>query len=143
MKKTWKPMVAGVLVIVVGCYMIAFLAPVLFIGGGMYPAQWKVRLFSVLSLALVILGLIAVISGIFSCMRKLWRFAIAGSSCATLAGLIITALDKMILSVGLQDGVTLVIELTPTFLTIPASVLLVLSKKEFTSSAKPDQPTPD
>ena len=141
MKKTWKPIVASVLVIVVGCYMISFLAPVFFIGGGMYPTQWKVMLFYVLPLALVILGVMAMSSGAFSSMRKLWRFAIAGSVCEISASITVTALNRMVLSAETSDGLSTVLELIPAFLALPALVLLVLSRKEFVP-VKSELPTP-
>jgi hypothetical protein len=138
MKKTWKPIVAGVLMIVAVCYMILLLVPMLLIGGGMYGIEWKRQIFS--SMVMVIIGILGLVSSIFALRRKRWFLTIAGSACIILVTLVFTVLDALILSSG-THSITRVIELIPMFLTIPAVVLLVLSKKEFVHPAKSDIPT--
>ncbi len=128
---TKKPIVAGVLVLVASFYMILFLSLVLFVGGGMYPDKWKVIVFWILSLMVVGTGIFSLFSGFFTLGRKKWRLAVAGSISIILIGLIVTGLDRYVLEVGTYSIFSLVVSLIPTLLTIPALILLILSKKEF------------
>jgi threonine/homoserine efflux transporter RhtA len=138
MQKTRKPIAAGVLIIVTGCYMIFLLAPILFIFGGMYP---KITVSWVFSFAMVIIGIMAVVSGIFALMRKFWRLVVAGSICAILACFIDGALNIKALESWASSTFGLIIALIPAFLAITTLVLLILGKKEFVHPAKSDIPT--
>ena len=79
-KETWKPTTAGTLNIISGCFGIA---------GGVYIAnvgglEWDlpalvVAIVGVVGISRIVLGVIALIGGIFARRRKLWELALAGS----------------------------------------------------------------
>ena len=141
MQKTYKPVVACILILIVGCYMIFLLAPALLIGGGMYSEHWKQSAFFISPLVTVIIGITAFVSGIFARSRKRWRFVVASSVCVILVGSIFTALDRFVLEAGSFNILSMIVYLIPTLFIIPALVLAILSKKEFESSTKPNQIT--
>ena len=141
MQKTYKPVVACILIIIVGCYMIFLLAPALLIGGGMYSAHWKQSAFFISSIVTLIIGITAFVSGISAHSRKRWRFVVASSVCVILVGSIFTVIDRFVLEAGSFSTLSMIVYLIPTLLIIPALVLAILSKKEFGSSTKPNQIT--
>ena len=134
MQKTYKPVIACILILIVGCYMIFLLAPALLIGGGMYSAHWKQLAFFISSLVTVIIGITAFVSGIFARLRKRWQFVVASSVCVILIGSIFTVIDRFVLEAGSFSTLSMIVYLIPTLLIIPALVLVILSKKEFGSS---------
>jgi len=79
--KTWKPTAAGILCIIAGtiavisCIVFTVLGSIIAIFFGIaWPA-----VFGVLS---IILGIIAIVGGIYALRRKSWGLALAGSICA-------------------------------------------------------------
>jgi hypothetical protein len=76
--RTWKPTVAGILTIASGCYGIG-------IGAAVSTAGSLVGLFTGLEwlagigAGLIVMGVIALIGGIFALNRKHWGFALAGA----------------------------------------------------------------
>ena len=128
--KTLKPILAYILLIIAGCWMILFLTPVLFIGGGMHPIQWKVTTFWIFSFIVAIVGIMAIVSGILALVGGKWRFSIVGSVSVILTSLIVTAIDRLVLEVGTGNSM-LIATLIPTLLAVPAFILLFLSKNEF------------
>ena len=106
----------------------------------MYP---KITVPWVFSFIMAIVGILAVVSGVYAYKRKNWRLVIAGSICTVVVGLIDTVLNRLILK-GLVDyAFSLLIALIPMFLIITSLVLLAMSKKEFMDSVKPDLASPD
>ena len=108
--KTWMPMVAGILDIVVGCLGLLVSLVFVFIGAvaryipdlstepGM---QYLFPIFAVLGLPFAILGILAIVGGIFALRRKIWGLALAGSIAAFfpcwilgLPAIVFTALSK-------------------------------------------------
>lgn len=79
-EKTWQPTTAGTLNIISGCFGIV---------GGVYIAnigglEWDlpalvVAIVGVVGISRIVLGVIALIGGIFARRRKLWELALAGS----------------------------------------------------------------
>ena len=131
MQRTMKPKTAGVLMIMAGCYMFLLLAPMLFVGGGMYGTYWKLAIFWASSLVIAIIGLLGLIGGISALRRKGWRLVFAVCVCAILASLIFTAVDTLILESGTSSAVSMIMCLIPAVLAIAALIFLVLSRKEF------------
>jgi len=89
LQKTWKPVVGGV------CGIVAGSAGVLTgtaIGafGAWWPLltphmnPWTFSNLGLLGWPLLILGIVAIVGGIFAIQRKLWGLALAGSICAVL-----------------------------------------------------------
>ena len=139
--KTYKPTVAGILGTLASFYMIIPLALVLFFGGGMYQTDWKVTVFTILAVASLITGIFGVVTYGFAFGRKRWKLTITGSSCVLFLSVFITALDGMVLSAGLGNGLNILFNLIPALLSIPSLVLIILSKNEFGLDTIPDQPS--
>ena len=99
-EKTWKPTTAGTLNIISGCFGIV---------GGVYIANvggldWNlpalvVAIVGVVGISRIVLGVIALIGGIFARRRKLWELALAGSItsilCAPPLGILSTIFVSM------------------------------------------------
>jgi hypothetical protein len=81
MEKTWKPTVAGILAIIAGALEV--IIGLLFstgvgILGGIFGMGWL----SVIFAPLIVIGIIAIVGGIYALLRKIWGLALAGSICA-------------------------------------------------------------
>jgi len=105
MKKTWKPVVAGILDIIAGegALILGF---GLMIGGAIVGfviqmPMWLNTLIPVISIPLIILGLIDIAGGICALMRKVWGLALVGSITSLISSpvigiiaLVLTAISK-------------------------------------------------
>jgi hypothetical protein len=80
MEKTWKPTVGGVLTIIGGTIELIVGVVVAAIGsiGWFFGMAW----FSAIGAPLIIVGIIAIVGGIYALKRKLWGLALVGSICA-------------------------------------------------------------
>ncbi len=81
MQKTWKPTVGGILAIIAGALQVIVgiaMAAVGGIGGAFIGMGWL----SAIGAPLIILGVIALVGGIYSLKRRIWGLALAGSICA-------------------------------------------------------------
>jgi hypothetical protein len=81
MEKTWKPTTAGILAIVAGALQVIMgiaIAAVGGIGGAFIGMGWL----SAIGAPLIILGIIAIVGGIYALKRRIWGLALAGSICA-------------------------------------------------------------
>ncbi|MBM4446660.1 MAG: hypothetical protein FJ023_04815 [Chloroflexi bacterium] len=104
-KKTWMPMAAGILDIVAGSLGLIGVCG-LTIGGGvmrMIPdvPRFLPPLFMGLAIPLAIVGILAIVGGIYALQRKNWGMALAGSIAAFfpswvlgIAAIVFTALSK-------------------------------------------------
>lgn len=104
-KKTWMPMTAGILDIISGsCGLIGALV-FIFLGGVMRfvpdvpPFLWPI--FTALAVPFAIVGILAIVGGIYALQRKIWGLALAGSIAAFfpswilgIAAIVFTALSK-------------------------------------------------
>ncbi|HEX75976.1 MAG TPA: hypothetical protein G4O12_05245 [Dehalococcoidia bacterium] len=98
MEKTRKPTVAGILDIISAVFvLVQVLGPLL---------QWHSLEARILLPIIVIIGILAIVGGIYALRRKIWGLALAGAICATLSQFTF-------------------------FLGIAAIILTVVSKKEF------------
>jgi hypothetical protein len=80
MEKTWKPTVAGILAIIAGAIQVIVGIVIAAVGsiGWFFGVGW----FSAFGAPLIILGIIAIIGGIYALRRQIWGLALAGSICA-------------------------------------------------------------
>jgi hypothetical protein len=81
MEKTWKPTVAGILAIIAGALELiigAVFAIGVGFGAGIIGMGWLSAIFA----PLIILGIVAILGGIYALMRRIWGLALAGSICA-------------------------------------------------------------
>ncbi len=85
--KTWMPMVAGILDIIAGSLGIILAITLIFVGGRScdlcrtYP-HILVPIFTALSLPFAIVGILAIVGGVYALRRKIWGLALAGSIAA-------------------------------------------------------------
>lgn len=104
-KKTWMPTTAGILDIISGSFgLIGFCA--LVIAGGVVRfapniPRFLPPMFMGLALPLVIVGILAIVGGIYALQRRNWGLALAGSIAAFfpswllgIAAIIFTALSR-------------------------------------------------
>ncbi len=104
MEKTWEPTTAGTLNIISGCFGIV---------GGVYIAnvgglEWDlpalvVAIVGVVGISRIILGVIALIGGIFARRRKLWELALAGSIMAILCAPPLGILSTIFVSMSKKE----------------------------------------
>ena len=81
MEKTWKPTTAGILAIVAGVFQV-ILGTVIAVIGGIGGAFFGMGWMSAIGAPLIVLGIVAIVGGIYAVRRKIWGLAIAGSICA-------------------------------------------------------------
>jgi hypothetical protein len=81
MEKTWKPTAGGILAIIAGVgQLIAGVAMAVVggIGGSFIGMGWL----SAIGAPLIVLGLVAIVGGIYALQRRVWGLALGGSICA-------------------------------------------------------------
>jgi hypothetical protein len=103
MEKTWKPTVGGILSIVAGALQVIIgivIAALGTAGGAFIGMGWL----GALGAPIIVLGVIAVVGGIYALRRRIWGLALAGSICALVG---------------------------PWILGIPAIIFIALAKNEF------------
>ena len=87
MEKTWKPTTAGILSIVAGVPAAIGGLTVGIVGGTM--AWWDFplapRILAAVGVPMLILGIVAIVGGIYALKRKVWGLALAGAICALLS----------------------------------------------------------
>jgi hypothetical protein len=88
MKQTWKPTAAGILSIVSGASGVVIGLVIALVGGS---AAWYAgvpffvpRLLAFIGVPMIVLGVVAVVGGIYAVKRQLWGLALAGAICAML-----------------------------------------------------------
>lgn len=106
-KKTWKPTTAGILSIVAGAMQTIGGIAVAVVGGAI--AEMEVvplmpRIFGAIAIPILILGIVAIVGGIYALKRKVWGLALAGCICSLIG---------------------------PWILGIPATVFVAMGKDEF------------
>jgi len=102
-EKTWKPPVAGILNIISGVFGLiggVFLVGVGIIIGNAMPDITFISFF-VLAALLIVLGVLAIVGGVYALQRKMWWLELAGAISTTLfspimgiAAIIFTVLSK-------------------------------------------------
>jgi hypothetical protein len=107
MERTWKPTVAGILDIVAGVIGVlagigvAIWAQIMGLVAGAYiPGLPSDVVFSLIGVPLIILGVVAIVGGIFSLRRRIWGLAYAGGICALLLTFILGILSITFVSLG-------------------------------------------
>ena len=118
MERTWKPPTAGIISIVAGAIGVTEWVAIAVLGifawgwlemGGLLGPGGIVEAAAAI---LIIIGIVAIVGGIFALKRKRWRLALAGSICAFFSFIIIPVLLNVPLAIA-------------------AIVLVVLGKGEF------------
>jgi hypothetical protein len=90
MEKTWKPMVAGILNIVTGAFallsVIGLIIGIVVIGSDIVGPEipdFVAIILWIITIPLFIIGVLALIGGIYSLRRKTWGLALAGAVAST------------------------------------------------------------
>jgi hypothetical protein len=83
MEKTWKSTVGGILAIVSGVIQVIPGIVIAVIGGILAP--FGLAWLSAIGAPLIVLGIIAIVGGIYALERRLWVFALVGSICALIS----------------------------------------------------------
>lgn len=81
MERTWKPTTGGILAIIAGALQVIF-GIVFAAAGGIAGAIVGMGWFGAIGAPLIILGIVAIIGGIYATRRRIWGLALAGSICA-------------------------------------------------------------
>lgn len=105
--KTWKPTTAGILSIIAGAMQTIGGIVVAVVGGtiaGLPTVPIMPRIFGIIAIPIIILGILAIVGGIYALKRKVWGLALAGCICSLFG---------------------------PWFLGIPAIIFVAMGKGEF------------
>jgi hypothetical protein len=83
-EKTWKPTTAGILSIIAGAIqvMIGIVVATLIAAFGGIVWFFGIGWLSATGAPLIVLGIIAIVGGIYALRRRVWGLALAGSICA-------------------------------------------------------------
>jgi len=107
MERTWKPTTAGILNIVAGVIGVllgigvAILAEIVALVAGAYiPGLPSGVVFELIGVPWVILGVVAIVGGVFALRRRIWGLAYAGAICALLLTFILGILSITFVSLG-------------------------------------------
>ena len=111
MQNTWKPVAGGVCGIVAGALGILAGSAIGLFFGMSWPLRmpdlipWMFGGFDLLGWPFVILGIVAIVGGIFAIQRRLWGLALAGSICAVLIlpAFILGALSVIFVALGRSE----------------------------------------
>jgi hypothetical protein len=84
MDRTWKGMTAGILTIISGCYGIGVGALVTGIGTAFMFGIPGLELIAGIGAGIIVIGIVALIAGIFTLRRRSWGFALTGAILAAI-----------------------------------------------------------
>ncbi|MFC1957114.1 hypothetical protein ACFLVY_02345 [Chloroflexota bacterium] len=84
MERTWKGTTAGILTIISGCYGIGVGAVLTIIGAEFLAGIPGMDLMAGIGAGMFVIGIIALVAGIFTLRRKSWGFALAGAILAAI-----------------------------------------------------------
>ena len=107
MERTWKPTTAGILSIIAGVGQVIGGLVFGVIGGvvgGLADIPMVTGIIELMAIPVLILGIVAIVGGIFALKRQKWGLALAGSICALFG---------------------------PWILGIPAIIFIIMGKNEF------------
>ena len=89
MEKTWKPVTAGILSIIAGVLGAAGGIVVAVVGGtigklwlGPMAVPNITTILGAIAIPLIIIGIVAIVGGIYALKRRIWGLALAGSICS-------------------------------------------------------------
>ena len=107
MEKTWKSTTAGILSIIAGAMQTIGGIIVTVVGGAIArlpTVPIMPQIFGIIATPIIILGIVAIVGGVYALKRRIWGLALAGSICALIG---------------------------PWFLGIPAIIFVAMAKDEF------------
>jgi len=107
--KTWMPMTAGILDIICGCwslliaFILVFLGSIFRLVATAEIPEFLAPVIAALGVPFAILGILAIVGGVYALRRKVWGLALAGSIASLfsfhlfflgIAAIVFTALSK-------------------------------------------------
>jgi hypothetical protein len=102
MEETWRPTAAGILTIIAGVALL--IIGLVIVGfGALIPfgfMLWFGGLLGMVGAPFIILGIIAIVGGIYALKRRIWGLALVGSICALPAGFLLGLLAIIFVSLG-------------------------------------------
>jgi len=78
MERTWKPTTAGILMIIGGAFHVILGIIIAAIGGLTFLFGFT----AIFGVPFLILGIIAIVGGVYALRREVWGLALAGAICA-------------------------------------------------------------
>jgi len=137
MKRTWMPRAAGILCIIAGVLIVVI--PVIVVavnvGGLMKPSPMDgygvfilFLFFGPLIILLIIVGIFAVVGGIYALKRRRWGLALAGSICVLIFGIALGGIGALFASV--LASVVLAFVVFAGLALLPL-IFVILGKREF------------
>ena len=103
MERTWKPTTAGILTIIAGCFGIGMGAWVTAGRAVMAELPGLGEILAAAGGAIIGLGIVALIGGIFALRRKVWGFALTGAILAAICMLPLGILAIIFVSMGRRE----------------------------------------
>ena len=86
MNTTWKPTTGGILSIICGSFGV-LAGTMVALGGSiswLIGIPFATRILAMIGIPYILLGVVAIIGGIFAIQRRIWGMALAGAICAFL-----------------------------------------------------------
>lgn len=87
MKETWKSTVGGILSIICGSFGIIIGFVIALLGGSitwLVGIPFAARILATIGSPILVLGIVAIVGGIYAIRKKAWGLALAGAICALL-----------------------------------------------------------
>jgi hypothetical protein len=139
MERTRKPTAAGILCIIAGAIVAVYsgMIFVVFVGYAMTSDNGFLALIvSFFDIPLIILGMLAIVGGIYALRRRRWRLALAGSIsaliCGIIANCIVLGLSDNFLDVGsFRSPLSVLSSVVLGLLGLLALLFVILGKREF------------
>jgi membrane protease YdiL (CAAX protease family) len=134
MKRTWMPRAAGILCIIAGVLILVIIGWVvdLNVGGpsheGGYGVIFLALFFAPISILLIILGIFAIVGGIYALKRRRWGLALAGSICVLIPGIALGGIGALFASA--LSSVVLAFVVFAGLALLPL-IFVILGKREF------------
>ena len=105
--KTWKPTTAGILSIIAGVIQTISGIVVAVVGGtiaGLPTVPIMPQIFGIIAIPIIILGIVAIVGGVYALKRRIWGLTLAGSICALFwPGFILGILAIIFVSMGKNE----------------------------------------
>ena len=107
MEQTWKPTTAGILNIISGAIGVVFGILVGVLGTSItmipgVPAE-VMGILAAIAIPLIILGIIAIVGGVYALKRSKWGLALAGSICSLFCVWILAVLAIIFVAMGRDE----------------------------------------
>ena len=142
MERTWKPIAAGLLCIIVGAIVVVVSGMIFALGLPIAmtsdePIGLLILIF--FGIPVIIFGILAIVGGIYALRRRRWSLAAVGSSSALLCGIITNSIvlwmtQDWLFHVSSSSLLAVLAFVVFGLLGLLALIFVILGKREFESS---------